>query len=209
MTPAPLTLSTGNVVKTYDGTTASAGKPAVLPAPVAGDGHSFTQAFDSKNAGSGKKLVPSGIIADGNTGNNYGITFAAADGQITPKTLTVIGLTAENKISDGTTDASINTSGADLAGMVGGDDVSLNTASAAAAFADSNAGAGKMVNISGLSLSGAAAMNYTLTQPAVTAEIQQQQEEEARSGLSGWALISTILGLGAVSGGLVMFRRRK
>ena len=205
----PITVTAVTDSKTYDGTTASAGKPAVLPAPVAGDGHSFTQAFDSKNAGSGKKLVPSGIIADGNNGNNYGITFTAADGQITPKTLTVIGLTAENKISDGTTDASINTSGAGLAGMVGGDDVSLNTASAAAAFADSNAGAGKTVNISGLSLSGAAAMNYTLTQPAVTAEIQQQQEEEARSGLSGWALISTILGLGAVSGGLVMFRRRK
>jgi hypothetical protein len=46
--------------------------------------------------------------------------------------------------------------------------VTLAAGSATGAFATKNAGTGKVVNVSGLSLSGADAGNYTLTQPTAT-----------------------------------------
>src|SRR5690606_8291663 len=42
---------------------------------------------------------------------------------------------------------------------------------AAAAFADANVGTDKTVTVSGLTLAGADAVNYTLTQPTATADI--------------------------------------
>src|SRR5438552_11281585 len=47
----------------------------------------FSQAFDSRNAGS-RTLTPSGIVNDGNGGNNYSYTFNTATGTISkdPKT---------------------------------------------------------------------------------------------------------------------------
>src|SRR6185436_16383437 len=52
-----------------------------------------------------------------------------------------------------------------------GDSVMLNTGSAAGAFANANVGTAKSVTVSGLTISGADAANYTLTQPATTADI--------------------------------------
>src|SRR6185503_15959944 len=60
---------------------------------------------------------------------------------------------------------------ATLMGVISGDTVTLTSASATGAFATKNAGTGKAVNVSGLSLSGADAGNYTLTQPSATASI--------------------------------------
>jgi hypothetical protein len=50
-------------------------------------------------------------------------------------------------------------------GVVSGDTVSLNSSSYAATFASKNVGSGIAVTVTGLSLSGASAGNYTLTQP--------------------------------------------
>jgi hypothetical protein len=47
----------------------------------------------------------------------------------------------------------------------------LNTASASGVFADKTVGAGKTVSVSGLTMGGADAANYTLTQPTTTANI--------------------------------------
>jgi subtilisin-like proprotein convertase family protein len=89
--------------------------------------------------------------------------------------LTVTGLTADNKTYDGTTGASLNTNGYALAGeglvATPSLDVSLDASGSSAAFSDPNAGSGKTVNVSGLTLTGANAGNYTLTQPTLTADI--------------------------------------
>ncbi len=87
------------------------------------------------------------------------------------KTLTVNGITANNKIYDGTTAATLNTGNAVLSGVSGSDKVALVAGSATGSFADKNAGSGKTVTVSGLTLSGADAGNYTLTQPTTTASI--------------------------------------
>jgi hypothetical protein len=90
---------------------------------------------------------------------------------ITPKTLTVTGVTAENKTYDSTTDATIDASAAVFVGLIDGDDVSIVFASASGEFEDKNAGTGKTVHISGIDMTGDDTSNYTITQPETTADI--------------------------------------
>jgi hypothetical protein len=85
--------------------------------------------------------------------------------------LTVTGITAANKVYDGTSAAIINTGSATLNGVTPGDQVTLVTAGASGAFVNATVGNGKTVNISGLTLSGANAGSYTLIQPTTTASI--------------------------------------
>jgi len=90
------------------------------------------------------------------------------------KALTVTGISAANKVYDGTTTAALNTGSAALVGVVSGDTVSLVTSGASGAFADKNVGQNKPVTVSGLALSGADAGNYTVTPPTLTASITQR-----------------------------------
>jgi hypothetical protein len=85
--------------------------------------------------------------------------------------LTVSGITANNKVYDGTTAATLNLGSAALAGAVSGDAVTLNSGSAAGAFASKTVGTAKTVAVSALSISGADAANYTLAQPGTSANI--------------------------------------
>ena len=81
------------------------------------------------------------------------------------------GITANNKTYDGTTVATINSNNVVLVGVLGGDTVSLSTNGNTAAFIDAGVGNNKAVTISGLTLAGANATNYTLSVPALTANI--------------------------------------
>ena len=86
--------------------------------------------------------------------------------------LTVSGLSASNKVYDGNTNATITGTGS-LVGVLAGDTVTLS-GTPSGSFADANAGPGKSVTVSGLSLSGASATNYSLTQPQLSADINQR-----------------------------------
>ena len=101
-------------------------------------------------------------------------TSSAAALSVTAKALTVSGITANNKAYDGNSTAALNVGSAALVGVAGGDNVTLNTAGATGAFANKNVGTGKTVTVSGLTLGGADASNYTLTQPTTTADITAQ-----------------------------------
>ena len=68
---------------------------------------------------------------------------------VTPATLTVTGVVAQDKIYDGTLTDTLSLSGAHLSGSVTGDTVNLDTSGAAAQFADKNVGIGKSVMVSG------------------------------------------------------------
>ena len=81
------------------------------------------------------------------------------------------GITAASKTYDGTNAAALNSSGAMLIGVVSNDSVTLVTSGAMGAFATKNVGTGIIVIVSGLSLSGADASNYSLTEPTTTADI--------------------------------------
>jgi hypothetical protein len=103
---------------------------------------------------------------------NYNNAFTSVNVSVAPANLTVTGITANDKPYDGTTAAMLNTGGVALVGNLDGGNVTLNTAGAMGAFTpDGNIGNDKAVQVSGLTISGLAANNYTLTQPAATASI--------------------------------------
>jgi hypothetical protein len=85
--------------------------------------------------------------------------------------LTVTGITAENKVYDGNTTAVLDIAGAELSGVFDGDVVTLNTASASGTFAAAGVGNDITVTVSGLSIEGADAERYALTQPTASADI--------------------------------------
>ena len=103
---------------------------------------------------------------------NYQQSAASYTLRVSPKGVTITGLQAESKTYDGTAAAVITGTPA-LSGLIAGDDVTVDAARAAAAFADADAGTGKTVLLSGYALTGADAANYTLiAQPAgITADI--------------------------------------
>jgi hypothetical protein len=102
------------------------------------------------------------------------LTTAFTAANITPAILTVTGITANNKAYDGTATATLNVGSAALSGKFGSDVVTLNTAAAVGTFADKNVGNGIVVQVSGLTISGDDAGNYTLSQPTTTADITTQ-----------------------------------
>jgi len=103
---------------------------------------------------------------------NYNNAFTSVNLTVAPAGLTVTGITANNKPYDGTTTATLNTGGTALVGNLDGGNVLLNTAGATGTFTpDGNIGNGKTVQVSGLTISGSATTNYTLTQPTTTATI--------------------------------------
>jgi hypothetical protein len=85
--------------------------------------------------------------------------------------VSVVGVTANNKVYDGATTATLNVASAALVGVVSGDNVTLDTSAATGAFGDKSVGTGKTVTVSGLALSGTTAGNYTVIQPTGTASI--------------------------------------
>jgi hypothetical protein len=136
-------------------------------------GASFTGSL-TRDAGEniGTYAITQGTLS---AGANYNITYVGANLTITIKTITVSGITADNKIYDRTTDATLNTASASLVGVVTGDTVDLNTGSVVGTFANANIGTDKTVTITGLTISGASAGNYSLTQPTATASITAKE----------------------------------
>ncbi|MBQ4387455.1 MAG: Ig-like domain-containing protein [Prevotella sp.] len=108
------------------------------------------------------------------TTNYQAAETAAVDFSITQKTVTVTGgITAESKVYDGTTTATLVLTGATFDGVVTGDEVTV--ASATGTFATSDVGTGITVTISDIVLGGADVANYTLAtsgnQASTTADI--------------------------------------
>ncbi len=123
-----------------------------------------TAVFDDKNTGEGKTVTISGISISGTDANNYTLASntATTTADITNKTLTVTA-SADNKEYDGNTSATISLSD----DRVENDVVTVNYSTAV--FDDKNTGEGKTVTISGISISGTDAGNYTLASVTATA----------------------------------------
>ncbi|MDP9438786.1 MAG: PxKF domain-containing protein, partial [Actinomycetota bacterium] len=93
----------------------------------------------------------------------YNLTNATAStaADITARGLAVTA-TAANKVYDGTTDATVSLSDDRVRGDV------LSTSYASASFDNANAGAGKVVTVSGISVAGADSGNYTFNTSTTT-----------------------------------------
>jgi YDG domain-containing protein len=158
-----ITVTAKTDMKVYDSTTSSSQTPDITS--------NFSQTFETKTVGTGKTLIPAGFVYDGNSGNNYDVTFVdKTNGSITAVQLTVTGITASNKVWDGNTTATLNTSGATLNGVFAGDTVTLSVSSATGAFSSSNVGTWT-VQIAGVTIGSLDAGNYTVMQPTAVASI--------------------------------------
>lgn len=147
--------------KTYDGTKSGTGR-IVIDGALAGDdvGASATYTFADKNAGAGKNVGITGFTLSGGDAGNYTVTVPASVVADILRKAVNVSATIDNKTYDGTTAASGRIA-AD--GLIAGDDVQL--AGGSYAFADKNAGAGKAVRVSGISVTGSDAANYRFTIP--------------------------------------------
>lgn len=99
-------------------------------------------------------ITPSGLMA-----NNYAITFVPGTLTVAPKGVVVTGITASDKVYDGTTTATIN-SAATFTGKLENDELTLT---ATGTFDSKDVGTGKTVTVSDHALGGASAGNYTIT----------------------------------------------
>ena len=163
------------VDKTYDTTTraslagtavvAAFGSDVVSVLPNSGIG-----TFDNKTAKINKVVTASGYSLVGADKDNYAVVQPTAlVASISTANLGVSGLTASNKIYDGTSLASLGGT-AQVSALTG--DVVTVAGTGTGLFVDKNVGQGKTINVSGYTLSGADAGNYNVAQAVgLTADI--------------------------------------
>ena len=150
----------GGVVATVDATN------VYLAGLISGDvvTATATGTFADKNVGTGKTVTLTSSYA-GSDKDNYTITNqATSTANITPKALTISGITASDKTYDNTTAASVSVSGVVKTGLVLND--VLNVA-ATGVFSDENAASGKTVTLTS-TYTGADVGNYTITSQGTT-----------------------------------------
>ena len=175
ISPKPVTI-TGLTVedKTYDGTTKAVvtGKPVIVGAVDGDDVSVFdgSASFDSRDAGE-RTATFSGFALAGDAAKNYKLAAqpGSATATISPKPVTITGLTVEDKTYDGTTEASISGTPV-IMGVVENDH--LEVVPGRAQFKSKDAGT-RTACFTGFGLKGTAAKNYALNdQPGdVTATI--------------------------------------
>ena len=187
ISPAPVTISSGISAtnKPYDGTTTATitSNSVVLSGVLAGDvgnvrlsTNGYTANFASAGVGNAIGVTVSGLSLTGSAAGNYSLSQPTGlSANITGKGVTInSGISANNKVYDGTTAATITSNAVVLSGVLAGDvgNVRLSTNGYTANFTSANVGTNIAVTVSGLSLTGSAAGNYTVSPPAgLTANI--------------------------------------
>src|SRR6185369_233500 len=167
ITARSLSVTATGISKVYDGTTSAT--VTLADNRLAGDSlaTSYSSAgFASKNVGTAKTVSVSGVALSGVDAANYSpnsTTSTTAD--ITARAL-VVSATGVNKVYDGTTAATVTLSDNRVSGDVFTDSYT------SASFNNKNVGTGKPVSVSGISISGTDASNYTFnTTASTTADI--------------------------------------
>ena len=186
ITPATLTVSgvwaTSKVYDTTSGATVNASTASLVGVygsdTVTTSASGATGSFPSKNVGTGLTVTVSGITIGGADSGDYTLTQPSLTADITSATLTVTA-SASDKVYDSTATASISSLSDN---HLGSDSVSESYTSAS--FSDKNVGSGKTVTVSGLSLSGTDAGNYSLPSTSITTTASITSAGLTISGLS-------------------------
>jgi len=206
ITPKPLTitgLTSSN--KVYDGTTTSTlGGTATLSGGLVGSdvvtiSGSPTANYSQSNVGTSLVITISGYSLSGADAAKYTVTQPTVTNRsITVKPLTITGLTAANKVYDGTSTATL-TGTPTLSGLVGADVVSIS-GTPSANFSTATVGVGKAVTVTGYTITGAQAANYSVSQPTgLTANITQAPQTITFAALPDQMLSGTTFTLSATS----------
>jgi hypothetical protein len=153
--------SSGYVRGTFNGVTVNDTAASVLTGTI-------TRAAGEAVHG-GPYAISQGSLA---SNGNYTISYTPNFLTITPATITVTGITGNDKPYDATATATLNIGAASLVGRIGSDSLGV---AATGVFVNPSAGTGKTVAISNLALTGAASGNYVLAssgnESSVTASI--------------------------------------
>ena len=159
---ANLTLSTSNVIKTYDSTFTALGKAVVSSGKLFGNDtlSGGTFAFADKNAGTGKTVTATAVnVGDGTNNSNYFVTYANNTASSIAKANLTLSTSNVIKTYDGALTAfgkAVVSSGE----LFGNDTLSGGTF----AFTDKNVGMGKTVTASGVTVGdGTNNSNYAVT----------------------------------------------
>ncbi|MEY2686121.1 MAG: hypothetical protein RL375_319, partial [Pseudomonadota bacterium] len=167
---------TGTAGLTGGGASSTDGKVIGLDDVVVGGTTSAT--FADKHVGTGKAITVSGLTLSGADAGNYTVTVDPISADITPKTISVSGLSGVNKVYDATNIAGL-TGTAGLTGgganatdgkVIGLDEVVVG-GTTSATFADKHVGTAKAITVAGLTLNGADAANYRLVVEPVNADV--------------------------------------
>jgi gliding motility-associated-like protein len=171
ITAKDLTASFTADSKMYDGNATAAILTRTLTGVLVADAadvtvNGGTATFNNENVGTGKAVNASGLVLAGTKAANYNIsTVNATTANITAKNITG-NFTADNKVYDGNTTATVLTR--TLTGVLTADVADVNLTGGTATFANANIGTGKTVTAAGMSITGAKASNYSLTGVATT-----------------------------------------
>ncbi|MFY9260450.1 MAG: GLUG motif-containing protein [Gallionella sp.] len=158
--------------RVYDGTANVAANALGITGLVNGESLILTGVgtLVDKNVGTAKPLTLSTLALNNGTGLASNYILVGGSAMITPASLTVTGVTAANKIFDNTTTATLT--GTPTATPLLNDVVVVAPNTGVGNFVDANVGMAKTVNVTGYSLSGADAGNYSVVQPTgLTADI--------------------------------------
>ncbi|CAN1556218.1 Filamentous haemagglutinin, N-terminal [Burkholderiaceae bacterium] len=195
--PKTLTPSLGNtgVTKVYDSnTTAPTGFAPQFnfSGLVAGDTAatltSTGSSYNSANVTTATQVSVSGLNltavtgSAGSTVSDYVLSgnSVGVSATITPKPVTVTGITAQTKIYDQATNAGVNSTAAQIQASASSSDdgryyssdqVTLDTSNASGQFDNKNSGADKTVTVNGVRLGGTAAGNYIVNPITARASI--------------------------------------
>ena len=180
---------TNPTAKEYDGTAALPG--VTYQVTINGNAYTVdgTAEFDNKNVGTGKIVT---FTPNAFNSTNYEfetdltMTFKA---DITAKALTVTGLTAIDRVYDGTTNVTLT--GGELANVISGDDVSADMPKSGTVSDPDASETPKTVTFDAITLAGADKENYTLTQPNVTVTISKATPELGTVSYTGTVFTST------------------
>lgn len=176
--PKPVTLENIAVKdKIYDGNNeAEISKEPVLVGGVVGDDLSFVVGkafFDSENAGQDKTVTFTDFSLEGTKSENYVLSEQPdpIKANINKRSVNILGLTSENKIYDGLTNAKI-VGDYQFTNLVGEESIDIKYGKAD--FSDKNVGESKTVMFSEFDISGNNSVNYFLeSQPqSVLANIE-------------------------------------
>lgn len=159
--------------KEYDADVTATITGGTLVGVINSDDVTFTGSgnFDDANVGADKNVTASFALAGLDAGN-YSVLGTSLTADITPKEITVTGISIDNKEYD-TTDAATISGTANLSGVLFADfsNVTLG-GTPLAVFNDASVADNKPVTVSGYSISGSATGNYNLVQPTgLTANI--------------------------------------
>lgn len=147
----------GNIVTTLSGT---AELGSVLPGDRVELSGIVSAIFDDKLAAESKFVTVNGYSLSGYDAANYFLQPLQLRATITPKVLSVIGITAQNKVYDGNNIATISGT-AEPDSVLPGDMVVLG-GTASAVFDDKKAAENRIVTVNGYVLGGDDAVNYYL-----------------------------------------------